>query len=173
VAKKQHLIKIKFIPVEAWNFAGVHGFRLLGTNAQSAVPALIEIANQNISRESQRDAIMALGYIGPPSKEAVPSLLRFATNADREVRDVTMFALGRTHAEADRVVPVLINALHDPKFGVREGAVVALGLFGPDAKAAGPALVKYLNSAEEFYRPPITNALKAIDPVAAAKAGVK
>ena len=172
LAQKQHVIKIEFIPAEGWNGAAVAGFSVLGTNGQNAVPELIDIANQNISHESQLDALFALGNIGPPAKAAIPSLLCFVTNADSDVRDIAMFALGRTHAEADRVVPVLINALSDPESGIRDRAAFELGRFGPEAKAAVPALVEYLNSAAEMYRPSATNALIKIDPEAAVKVGI-
>jgi hypothetical protein len=54
--------------------AAVQVFPALGTNAHSAVPALLEIANQNISLKSRDSAVVALGFIGPPAEEAVPSL---------------------------------------------------------------------------------------------------
>jgi HEAT repeat protein len=51
--------------------------------------------------------------------------------------------------------------------------VQALREFGPDARIAVPALVELLNADDDYMRTYATNALKAIDPVAAAKAGVK
>jgi hypothetical protein len=51
--------------------------------------------------------------------------------------------------------------------------------FGPDAKIAVPALVEFLNAPsvnrpyDYFSSSLATNALKAIDPEAAAKAGVR
>jgi len=46
-------------------------------------------------------------------------------------------------------------------------------MFGPDARIAVPALVELLNDPDLEVRGRATNALKAIDPEAAAKAGVK
>jgi hypothetical protein len=173
-AERQPIVKIKHTPAEELNLRAKCAFAALGAKAQSAVPALIEIANQKISLESQTDAIHALGFIGPPAKEAVPSLLRWATNADQEVRFGAIYALGEIHAEPERVLPVLINALHDPASGVQHGAVWALQYFGPDAKVAVPALAELLNAPYDYEsRFAATNALKAIDPEAAAKAGVK
>jgi hypothetical protein len=55
-------------------------------------------------------------------------------------------------------------------------AAVALGRFGPDAKLAAPALVGFLDSLnapkDSFHRQYALDALKAIDPEAAAKAGI-
>jgi hypothetical protein len=75
-------------------------FYLLGTNAQTAVPALIEIADEDISLISRLRAIESLGYIGPPAKEAVPSFLRWATNPDISVRNMARAWLLRIDPEA-------------------------------------------------------------------------
>jgi HEAT repeat protein len=90
------------------------------------------------------------------------------------VRCHEIIALGEIGTEPDRVVPVLLNALLDPQPVVRTCAVEALGLFGPNAKLAVPALVEFLNmrdssTSDRWFA---TNVLKAIDPEAAAKAGV-
>jgi HEAT repeat protein len=211
LAGKQHVIKISYTPAHKWNAATAGAFAVLRTNAQSAVPALLEIANRNISLASRDYAIAALGFIGPPAEEAVPSRLRWATNANPTVRACAVQSLGGIGAELDRVVPVLINAVRDPYFRVRNNAVVALGHFGAeakiavatlvvpvltnavhdsslrvrfsaiqshgmcgqDAKLAVPALLELLNDSEADVRGSATNALKQVDPEAAAKAGVK
>ena len=173
LAERQHVIKVEYTPAEEWNLAAESGFVALGTNAQSAVPALTKIMDQNISPTSRYCAILALGVIGPPAKEAVPSLLRCATDTDTGVRELAIVALGRIHAESDRVVPVLTNALRDPSFAIRLGAAVALGEFGPHASIAVPTLVELLNASDGVVRERATNALEAIDPEAAAKAGLK
>jgi HEAT repeat protein len=90
------------------------------------------------------------------------------------VRSTAIFALGKIGTEPDRVVPVLMNALHDPRPDVRINAVRALVQFGPKAKLAVPALVEILSNAQDgMQRSHAEYVLKAIDPEAAAKAGVK
>jgi HEAT repeat protein len=177
LAKRQHIIKIEYTTAQELNYRAACAFRALGVEAQSAVPALIEIANRNISPASQCRAIESLGSIGPSAKEAVPSLLGWATNADSEVRDHAITALVEIHAEPYRVCALLINALHDPSPVVQINALVALANFGPNAKLAVPALVEFLNAHDDAtsrsLRSLTANALKAIDPEAAAKAGVK
>ena len=64
-AQRQPIITMDYTRADEWNWAARRGFEVLGAKAQSAVPALIEIANQNISPESQYWAIDALGFIGP------------------------------------------------------------------------------------------------------------
>jgi hypothetical protein len=79
-----------------WNCAAIFGFKALGTNAQAAVPELVRIANQNISVVSRSGAVQSLGYIGPPAKQAVPEVMRWATNKDI----VAIWALIRIDPEA-------------------------------------------------------------------------
>jgi HEAT repeat protein len=99
LTQRQHIVKIEFTRAEDWNGAAVLGFSALGTNAQSAVPALIEIVDQNISRGSQYGAILALAFIGPAAREAVPSLLEWTTNADEGVRYYAIGVLRQIEAE--------------------------------------------------------------------------
>src|ERR1035438_2402477 len=60
LAKRQHLIIIRYTPAEELNYRACSGFGVLGAKAQNAVPVLIEIANQNLSRASRWYAIQAL-----------------------------------------------------------------------------------------------------------------
>jgi hypothetical protein len=55
--QRQHVIQIRFTPASHWHTAARLGFITLHTNAQAAVPKLIEIANQNISPSSASAAI--------------------------------------------------------------------------------------------------------------------
>ncbi len=178
LVERQHVITIEFTTAVAWNGAGAKGFGVLGTNAQSATSALITIANRNTSPSSPYPssryyALDALGSIGPPAKDAVPSLLRWATNTNAHVLCSAMHALVRISEEPDLVLPVLTNALRSAVPVVRMNAVLALGELGPDAKPAGPALVDMFNDSFPEVRRSATNAIKAIDTEAAAKAGVK
>jgi HEAT repeat protein len=170
LARRQHIIKIEYTSAPEWHHRARHGFEVLGAQAQGAVPALIDIANQNISRTSGLDAIDALGFIGPSAEQAVSPLLRWAANADSQTRCNAIFALGKIHADPDRVVPALTNTLQDSYAAARIDALIALEHFGPDAKLAVPALVEFLKS---DYTTRSSSALKAIDPEAAARAGVK
>jgi HEAT repeat protein len=146
LAKGQHLIKIEYTPAETLNWAALHAFHVLGAKAQSAVPGLIEIVNQRRSSPSQTCALGSLGAIGPPAKEAVPSLLRWATNADPGMRSGAISALCSISTETNRLLPVLINALHDKSPEVQNSAVNSLGRLGPDATPAVPALVEFVNA---------------------------
>jgi HEAT repeat protein len=169
---KQHVIEFDYTPACAWNNEAELRFEQLGPCAQSAVPALIEIANQNISMSSQALTFSVLGSIGPSAEEAVPMLLHWATNTNEYVRSSAIGALGMIHSSPDQVVPVLLDALQDLKPDVRYQAANALGEFGYDAIHAVPVLVALTKDPDEVMRKCVAQALKAIDPEAAAKAGV-
>jgi HEAT repeat protein len=168
LVQKQHIFKIEYTTAYQRNRAAGNAFGILGAKARSAVPALIDIANQHISVASQTSAIDALDYIGPSAKQAVPSLTEWATNADPKVRYFAIHALGGIHADPGRAVPALIKALHDPDPGLPYHAVTALARFGPDAKSAVPALVEFIDRSQDLgFRPTAINDLEAIDPQAA------
>jgi HEAT repeat protein len=147
---------------------------LAAIDPDAATKALLDVANPNLAPAPPSTAIDGLGSIGPAAKEAVPSLLQWATNSDDAVRHHAIWALGKIRAEPARIVPLLTNALHDPSPDVRDFAAWALEQFGPQARAATPALLEFLNASHEYRTMVlVTNALKQIDPEAAANAGVK
>jgi HEAT repeat protein len=172
LVRQQHIVTIEFTTAATKNWAGVRGFGVLGTNARSATSALIEIANRNISPSSRYYSIDALGLIGPPAKEAVPSLMRWATDTNVHVLCSAMRALGEIRQEPGLVLPVLTSALHSAVPVVRMNAVSALGDFGPVARPAVPALVEMFSDSVPDVRRSAANALQAIDPEAAAKTSV-
>jgi HEAT repeats len=141
LAQRQHFIRIKHTPAEELNYRACSGFGVLGAKAQTAVPALIEIVNQNLSRASRWYALEALALVGPPAPEATPLLSGWATNADASVRSYALNALGRIRAEPAQGLPVLVESLSNAQSGI------------------------------EWTH--ASNALRSLDPEAAAKAGVK
>jgi len=96
---------------------------------------------------------------------------------------VTAVAIWRIDGDVTNTLPVLIQGLSQVDEGVKGEVADGIGEMGPRAKAAFPALLHelnltpspsaYLNSEREREGRYITNALKKIDPEAAAKAGVK
>ncbi len=170
----QHLIKIQHTPAQELNYRASWAFSVLRAKAQNAVPVLIEIANENVSHESQCYAIGALGSVGPPAKVAVPFLLGWMTNADSMVRYYAVRALHGIHAESSPVLPALISALRDPVPQVRTAALLALQDLGPNAKPAFGVVTGILTNAQyDIERTCAASALRAMDPEAAARAGVQ
>ncbi len=151
LAGKQHFVRIHFTAPSVRNLQALSGFQALGSEAKDAVPALLKIFEADTSPDSRRSAALALGYIGPDARAAVPFLLAAVsdTNASGQnisrVRSGAVFALGGIHADPQLVVPVLTKALNDEDYSVQDQAMWALGHFGADAKAALPELLQVLN----------------------------
>jgi len=121
-------------------------------------------------------AANALGCFGTASLPAVPVLVyRAKADEDVHVRFSATSALNQIGAEPEMVAPLLAQFINDTNFlwRVRQGVVGALGAMGTAAWQAVPALVLSLSDSNFNVRLAATNALMAIDPEAAAKAGVK
>lgn len=95
LAQRQHIINVEHMPPQIGYYGASYAFGVLGTNAYTAVPELIKIADDNISQPSQTCAIESVGYVGLPTGEAVPALLRWATNSNPQVRSWARSGLDR------------------------------------------------------------------------------
>jgi len=149
----------------------VFGFYALGSLAKDAVPALIDLLGDS-DVETRLHAADGLGNIGPTAKAAVPYLIPFLNDTNRIVRWDTTVNLGRIHSESTLVVPALLKSLNRSNV-ILTTTITVLGEFGGEATSAVPFLVQHLNAENDYVRLEATNALKRIDPGAAAKAGVK
>jgi HEAT repeats len=175
LAAKQHLMKLHFIPAARLNQEAVMAFYILGSATSNAVPDLLQIYREGISANSQRCALDSIGWIGPAAKPAVPELLRIVgdTNSDSAVRITAIAVLVRIRVDLESVFPALINCLSDPDWDVALTATRELMFLGSAARPAVPALVNLLNDPDHKVKELAEQALKAIDPQAAAKAGVQ
>ena len=169
LARKQRFITIRHVGAGGRNIQAMRAFEQLGGEGKVAVPELIEIYEMNSSPWSQEVVAGVFFWIGPPARQAVPSLLRCITSTNAGVRSGAVNALGRIHAEPKEVVPALVVCLHDPDHDIRKFAASALGEFGPEAKEAVPALIEILRREEEYISPGASAALQKIDPETAAK----
>ena len=148
--------------------------------------------------DRERAAVL-LGYMGPMAKPAIPILVKVMKEGqDWYVRRVAVWALGcigGPSAEAavmeslnDKDPMVRYNAAHalmgmdpqtaEPSNGdlfrnIRIEVAIALRELGKDAQPALPALTALLRDTNRIIRAFATNAMRQIDPEAAAKAGVK
>src|SRR5258708_18353029 len=89
LVRRQHFITFRRRAAANQHFQAVKAFQRLGPSAKTAVPALIEIYEQNISAVSQIETAHALGSIGPPARQARPALLRGMPKMDAHVRQAT------------------------------------------------------------------------------------
>jgi len=173
LAQRQRFIRVHCTRAESRNAGAWVGFSTLRASAAFAVPSLMEICDLKISDPSQRYAVRSLTAIGPAAKRASPALLRAATSSDVIVRAESLHALVSIHAEPDLAVPALTRALSDPNSTVRFVACNSLAQVGDAAQQAVPVLVKTLGDPVRDVQHSAAAALKALDPEAAAKAGVK
>jgi hypothetical protein len=180
----QELIRAHYVTAETRHNQAVIGFRTLRAGARSAIPELMRIYEENLSVESRAAVLESLRAIGPDARAAIPLLLRAATNHFDWIRGCAVQALGTMDDQAEVIVPVLINSLDDPDGGVQLFAVEGLDHFAPVAKAAFPKLLEFrdrLPTAQTrtdrewifVMREQVEDALKNIDPIAAAKAGIQ
>jgi HEAT repeat protein len=137
LAERQPWIKLQpLVPAAERNRQGAMGLQALGASARPAVPAVIQIYEASVSPSSERWSSYALGAIGPAAKEAVPTLLRAATNANPQSRQNSLIALAAMHCEPSVVVAALTNAFADQNADVRLWACNRFGLLGDEAAAA-------------------------------------
>jgi hypothetical protein len=122
-----------------------YAFEVLGTNAVSAVPGLIQIYEENVSPSSQRCAAQALGNIGREARPALPALIQRFTHTNTEVRFNAVSAVMSIGGEPDIVIPALTSALKDPSVDVRWNALSGLSRFGGRARSAVPEILPMLN----------------------------
>jgi HEAT repeat protein len=102
-------------------------------------------ALDNPDAEARRQAIHALGVIGPKAADAVPGLAAIMVeDSDRKARIEASLALSKMYPAALAALPALTQALEDEEIWVRMNAAVALSRLGPQARPAIPALIKAL-----------------------------
>jgi HEAT repeat protein len=116
-------------------------------------------------------AAAAFGEFGPPAEAAVPALLQALQGHDLVVRRPAAVSLGKIHAKPGVIIPLLIRYLEEDD--LRESAAEALGEFGGLSKAAIPRLLSLLKVPDKDLHTAVEEALKDIDPDAAAQAGVR
>jgi hypothetical protein len=150
----------------------IQAFGVLRDEAAGAVPALMQIYQQDSSLSYQFAVIQALGKIGPAAKPAIPWLIQRATSVTNSspVRQMAIMALGEIRCEPELVVTALTRLLGEPNSAARIRAVVALGEFGSDARCATSALFELVENekADDIARMAAVAALRKIDPEAAA-----
>ncbi len=118
--------------------------------------------------DRRKSAAIELGKFGPAARAGVPALLRALNGNDDAVHECAAISLGIIHAEPDLVIPALTRWLDAD--GVKDRAATALGEFGPAAKAAVPKLVTLLQENDPETQFAASQALRAIDSEAYARA---
>jgi hypothetical protein len=116
------------------------------------------------------DAAAGLGQFGPPAEAAVPTLLQALQGHDLAVRRPAAVSLAQIRAKPEVVIPLLTQYLEDDE--LKEAAVEALGEYGSNSKVVIPKLLLLFKVPDKGLHYAVAEALKNIDPDAAAQAGV-
>jgi hypothetical protein len=128
----------------------------LGTNAASAVPALLGVAGRADGfyiGYSPHDALMRIGEAG------MPQLIEVLQGRNPKARAKAAKYLGLLGDKGGAAAPALGKALDDPNPAVRKEAVIALGQIGSTARAALPQLKAALRRDDDYFRLQVVQAL--------------
>lgn len=156
--QKMHLRATPFTRTARRNLQAMEGFRTLSHKARSATPRLVEVYDRSADRRSRLKILFVLGAMGRAGRDAVPLLLREATNQDDLIRANAVSSLGAMYPSISSpgsfdptprpalIVPALTRCLSDPSPMVRGSAAYSLARIGSDAQPAIPALLTLLRS---------------------------
>jgi len=168
LAGKQSLIRFPFTTANLRVNRAIAAFRTLGTDAESAIPVLIDwIEGKGSGKMDFRTrmiAISTLRELGPAARHAIPTLIEALKDNDARGRANAAGALGTIGQDSSVVVPALVVSLSDPDSVVRGNSVGALIRFGEQAKAAVPALEITLHDTNANVRNLAMIALEKIAP---------
>jgi HEAT repeats len=171
---RQHLISIKPPTARYYHQLSMGGFETLGPILKDAVPALTRLLNDP-DADVRATATWDLGNIGPDARAAIPLLTKNLNDTNSTVRFYSLQSLADIHSQPEVVMPILIDALSKTQTDstTYDVALIGLGKFGPQASNAIPLIKTFLTNSVSFVAEDATNALKKIDLIAAAQAGVK
>lgn len=185
------------------NFAAAFALGQIGPSAKAAIPALLTGLTNNSGQcqitsraalinihgisispllEELKDtarptqcaiAMMVVRQCGTNAIAAVPWLISDLNCSNLNIQSFALASLGALHQEPERCVPAIAPFLTSKNDYLRENAIRASESFGKAAKPAVPALLRCLNDVNPAVRDFATNAVREIDPEAAAKAGIK
>ena len=128
---------------ELWEL--IHNFENLGTNGATAVPALLQWANDP-NYWVRYGVVRALGGIGKRPDLAVPVLLNaLEHDTNSMVRRDAAEALGAFADDSDAVLPALIKAVNGDDWEARGGALSGLGRIHSRPETVVPLIAPYLS----------------------------
>src|SRR5262249_20777303 len=113
-----------------------------------------------------------------PDPAAVPVLVELLRDDHWEVRSSAAMVLARLGPASKPAIPLLIEIVQTEsgtgwKRAAKADAVEALGAIGPEAREAAPALAPLLHQPDQVLRLKAAEALRRVDPEAAAREGIR
>jgi HEAT repeat protein len=125
---------------------------LRAQTVNAAVPALVEVLDNDQKENVRQEAAQALGYFEADASAAAPDLAKALNDPDSQIRRTATDALIKMGSSAKAVVPALIGRLSSPQDDGRSNAAEVLGAMGRDAKSAAPSLVPLLKDKDPQVR---------------------
>jgi HEAT repeat protein len=148
-----------------------HGLGKIGEKAANASRALAAVVRDPSSGDILRgEAAWALARVGPLAPGTAAALGMASDDKSGYVGVRAAEALWKVSGDAARAARALAARLDDP--AVQHAAAQALNRIGPGAKGAVKALLIAMRSKDRLFRESVVMALRRIDPVAAAQAGL-
>lgn len=170
--------------MERW--AALLALESMGADPAQAVPVFVEGLNERTTLQGRATGIpaicaMMLANMGPPARQALPDLQDALKDLEADVRVSAAAAIWHISKDRTTVLPVLDDALtilkSDRTAGGDGAATTAISIvtdMGPAARTLYPKVLKYWKEETRGrVRESLASALKAMDPGAAAEAGVK
>lgn len=143
----------------------------IGPAAKVTIPALEKALGD--PENSNRIEVAAALWRVAHAEAAVVALSAEARRIGDSASTFAVIALGEIGQEAEAGVPALIEALGVESIFGKAIASQALGRIGPKAKAAIPRLIEIHNDIHNTERESFAQAIKAIEPEAALREGVR
>jgi HEAT repeat protein len=128
----------------------------LGPDAKEAAPALAEIVAKDKSPAARREALIALGSIGPFAAGQVPAIAKVLKDEDSKLRAAACYSLGKIGPPAISAKADLLECLKDSDELCNMAAAWALTRVDPNcpegSKKSVPCLVKGLFNPDAHVR---------------------
>jgi HEAT repeat protein len=144
----------------------------LGPSSRAAVPMLVR-ATTNTNENVRLNALYALGKIHAERESTVVAIIKSLHDTSRNVQANATDALGAFRKDAKPAVPALLELLKREQTNPSSSQG---GMGPPYRRVSVSPLMNFSwfgSSTNVDIITPVTAALKAIDPEAAAKAGIK
>lgn len=142
--------------------------------ASSVTPTALEMLKDEKDEYNRQLGAYLLAYIRPDPKQVAAALVDALRDKDASVRRMASVALSAMSGQAKSQTPALVDLLSDKEADTRQLAAFVLGNINPNPQAVVAALKMAATKDEsELVRRSAGEALKKIDPAAAASAGIQ
>ena len=145
---------------------------------------LLPAPRMDLTRSTRMNVVDLLSRLSNDAKPAIPAMAQALKDEDQSVRQIAIsfFTEGEDEhslltvmdpATKRDLLPEFVRAMRDDNWGVRNNAVIALRYYPEQKQVVVPVLLNALHDPAPRVRQLAADALKRIDPAAAAKAEMK